>query len=1135
MVKTIKSSMSQARKKMLEQIKNKEESEVKRKKTTKEKYKELRESIKGPEPTPQSFSDKFEEELKKQLQEMLGDQKEDTTEQFEYTATDFYKKRDGLWDVAVTEDVLYFDPELSYELTGYRPINETQGLDFDPTPFNELAQIYDRTGSYTEYPADSKPYNDFWREQYKRCTEGYTVGKYRITGDHYFFLNFYRMEVISEGARGGAGRNEKFPTFLAKQYEFFHYVEMAERLHKDVAILKARGIGLSEIVACLAVRPYITNRGYRSLLTCAAEGKLTPLKTKCWKQLNWLDMNTNGGMRHLRQKVNNADTKRASQVTPDGVEYGWMSEIDSVIADTSDKIRGDRVDRLIYEEAGSNKYLTKSWIQGNALVELGGYHFGTRIALGCVCAGTKVWTKDGRHINIEDLKQSDGILGFHKGSCLQEDIEHINAPAEKECVRITTDYGTLECSTDHPIFKRVCRSKRVDKEGHRVRWFDYAWFRADEVITSVTQHNVIGICDKIDVWGTNSLFDPYFIGLLIGDGSYGLNKTPILSNCDKDIIDYVESKYSCFVERQRLTKTGKQYKELRIRNITQDLRNIGIYGQTKTAKRLPDCYMSLTKKDSSELLAGLFDTDGTITGTHRIGLTQSSKEILLQVQELLQKFGVYGKIYEQKPRIQENRKDKNPWYNLYIEDTVSLVNFYEEIPIKVKYKKERLKKIAKERKDSIIYKHYYKYKGIREAHVIDVERIGKKTIYNITASGTHTYLANNFITHNTGGDDMALEGLSNIFAKPEGYNVLPYKNYDTEDRKPQLTAFFIPAHKFSLREEFLDTRGVTQSEEFKKFYEEERKKLSGKDLLDYCAEHCFIPNEALYKQGENIFDSIAIADRLTQIRIFKAGLKPEYVSLLWDRSGDTPDLTKVKVISNPNSKIAIYERPLRDEDGLVLKNLYVAGIDSIDQGSGDSSTSTDVSDFCIVIKKRIYGLQEAKYVAIYKDRPRDIREAYDVAMKLLVWYNCKALLEHTKISIVTYFKEKKKDSLFMKRPASTLGDMKRGNSQMIGVPATEAIIKHGLELINNFVNDYCYSIDIDEMLEQLLKYSWENKRKFDIIAAMEMAEIADEELMNIRPAAQDKLAKEWENIGWFTNEKGYKEYGVIPQKNGTRW
>lgn len=65
-------------------------------------------------------------------------------------------------------------------------------------------------------------------------------------------------------------------------------------------------------------------------------------------------------MRHLRQKVNNAFTKRASLLTPDGIEYGWMSQISSVVADTSDKIRGDRLDRLIYEEAGSNSVLTES-------------------------------------------------------------------------------------------------------------------------------------------------------------------------------------------------------------------------------------------------------------------------------------------------------------------------------------------------------------------------------------------------------------------------------------------------------------------------------------------------------------------------------------------------------------------------------------------------------------------------------------------------------------------------------------------------------------------------------------------------------------------------------------------------------
>ena len=73
--------------------------------------------------------------------------------------------------MAVTEDVLYFDPELSYELTGYRPINETQGLDFDPTPFNELceAMLYiagasDRLGRV----ADGNTVLDFDSEEKRR-------------------------------------------------------------------------------------------------------------------------------------------------------------------------------------------------------------------------------------------------------------------------------------------------------------------------------------------------------------------------------------------------------------------------------------------------------------------------------------------------------------------------------------------------------------------------------------------------------------------------------------------------------------------------------------------------------------------------------------------------------------------------------------------------------------------------------------------------------------------------------------------------------------------------------------------------------------------------------------------------------
>ena len=90
---------------------------------------------------------------------------------------------------------------------------------------------------------------------------------------------------------------------------------------------------------------------------------------------------------------------------------------------------------------------------------------------------------------------------------------------------------------------------------------------------------------------------------------------------------------------------------------------------------------------------------------------------------------------------------------------------------------------------------------------------------------------------------------------------------------------------------------------------------------------------------------------------------------------------------------------------------------------------------------------------------------------------------------------------------------KKAQKKLIGVPATDAVIKHGLELINNYVNDYVYSLDIDDMLEQLLKYSYEEKRKFDIIAAMSMSEIADEELMDIVPSQKNSVDNEWQDLG----------------------
>ena len=151
------------------------------------------------------------------------------------------KRKEGIWDVPLGEPIEYFDKRLSYEITGYRPITETEGLDFDPSWFTEARQSKLETGHYTSYYFGSKAYRDFWNEEYRRCRDGLTVNGYTIPGTYYYFLNYYQLPQ-TEVKKLGTSRQDIFPEFYTAQYEFFHYFELCKVLKKDVCMFKSRGV-----------------------------------------------------------------------------------------------------------------------------------------------------------------------------------------------------------------------------------------------------------------------------------------------------------------------------------------------------------------------------------------------------------------------------------------------------------------------------------------------------------------------------------------------------------------------------------------------------------------------------------------------------------------------------------------------------------------------------------------------------------------------------------------------------------------------------------------------------------------------------------------------------------------------------
>lgn len=396
-----------------------------------------------------------------------------------------------------------------------------------------------------------------------------------------------------------------------------------------------------------------------------------------------------------------------------------------------------------------------------------------------------------------------------------------------------------------------------------------------------------------------------------------------------------------------------------------------------------------------------------------------------------------------------------------------------------------------------------------------------------------------------------MEGLRKMYYDPTTYGVLPFRHNYTQTGETTISAFFLPAFKTVKDMSLYDHRGYITDEVGRAYFDKTRaiKAHDPQEYVIYCAEFCYTAEEAFSLEGENKFNKINITEQLTQIRALKRcpPIYKGYVDYTYSGSEHTQEnITGFKWIPDKLSNLQILEHPIwtlpdeKDENGQVIKvypkekinNLYVIGVDGIDIGASQTSEYTkDPSDFCLVVYKRVYGNDTPKFVALYKDRPDNIHTAYKIAIKLAQYYNAKINIEATRMSFATWARDHKLLSWFMKRPRATLTDITRGVSKQYGTPATQAIIAHQTDLIADYVNDYCYNIWFEKMLDELIQYNDANKRQFDIVAAMGMSLLADEELSGTIPKQVKEESEGWQDVGYYYDENGNKRYGIIPNKN----
>ena len=135
----------------------------------------------------------------------------------------------------------------------------------------------------------------------------------------------------------------------------------------------------SEINASMSACMFTIIRQSVSIIACHDAKKMGDTLKKVWHSMAFLDNETGGGM-HKNKQLKNTDTEKQAgeyiQQNGNKIPTGWQAIVRGINADDPQKIRGDRADLLILDEAGSWPNLKKAFIQGEALVNIGGERFG---------------------------------------------------------------------------------------------------------------------------------------------------------------------------------------------------------------------------------------------------------------------------------------------------------------------------------------------------------------------------------------------------------------------------------------------------------------------------------------------------------------------------------------------------------------------------------------------------------------------------------------------------------------------------------------------------------------------------------------------------------------------------------------
>lgn len=331
----------------------------------------------------------------------------------------------------------------------------------------------------------------------------------------------------------------------------------------------------------------------------------------------------------------------------------------------------------------------------------------------CHGRGTPILMYDGSTKLIEDVSVGDHLMGDDSTPRIVESL----ARGRDQMFKVTSVKGdSYVVNSEHILCLQHTSERNTVFEITVTEFLK---------LSKKLQRNLKGYRTAINFPYKPIDFDPYILGVWLGDGS---QRDPVISSQDSAILFYLRE----FCQRNHSVLTFQSGYDYRISSVSRHQENVFLSFLKRynllNNKHVPELYKVNSEEVRLQVLAGLMDTDGTLSN-NTYEIIQKSKQITDDIVFLARSLGLATttQIVE-KSCIYKGQRVSGKYYRTFISGNI------DRIPVKLLRKKAVTRRQIK---DVLRYG-------------ITLTPLGEDDYYGFILDGNHRYVLGDFtVTHNT--------------------------------------------------------------------------------------------------------------------------------------------------------------------------------------------------------------------------------------------------------------------------------------------------------------------------------------------------------------------------------------------------